>query len=744
MKTRPAFRRYALGSLPALLAFGFLSGEAFAQKITFGGGGGTPAPAPTTAPKPATTTTTTTDSTSTSAGPTTTPPDATPVQDEWKDRDHTIDEGSSLNGTVGLLHTDHAQVGNSGQFRLGFVTEFFSGGFLCTPEFPCPNPKGGAGVTADSLSHVGGTISLDVSILKWLEAYGTTGAYANSDDQNRPTLLQVLGDINLGMKAAAGINKWFFAGALAELHLVNGTGAVGLAGSSTGARFGGLATTDFRGLDHPIPLRISLNAAYTLDNSGYVVDDTEAKRGQPVTRIERFGLKINRVDHFDINLGAEAFIVDDRVRPFIEYRANIPVNRQGYLCREKNPSGDFCLAKDTVVPSTFTLGARFFPWKHGFNLIAALDVGVTGVANFIEEVAPVMPWTLYLGAGWAIDTWDRPPVEKIVTKETKVEVKATQRAHLKGLVHEKDKNDVAVPNAIIAWENHPELTSLYAGADGRFVTQELGEGNYTFTIKADGYKDGTCGATVPRTGNQDIPVDCALEALPRVGSIIGHVRDAETMAPVPNATVKLIDSAGKALSVTADTQGGFRFEGVAPGTANLSVDADEYLSFVQPTDVKVRQEISADAMIRHRPKQGLVAVGKTEITIKQQVQFALDQAVILPESIPLLTEIADVLIHNPRIKRVEIQGHTDNSGTPDHNQTLSEQRADAVRGWLTSHGVTPDRLVAKGYGQTKPLVPNVTTANKAKNRRVQFIIVEQDPATPAAPAKTGGAKIVPF
>ena len=87
-----------------------------------------------------------------------------------------------------------------------------------------------------------------------------------------------------------------------------------------------------------------------------------------------------------------------------------------------------------------------------------------------------------------------------------------------------------------------------------------------------------------------------------------------------------------------------------------------------------------------------------------------------------------MLIHNVRIKRIEIQGHTDNSGSADHNQTLSDQRADAVRAWLTSHGVTPDRLVAKGFGQSKPLVPNVTPAMKAKNRRVQFIILEQDAA----------------
>ena len=51
-----------------------------------------------------------------------------------------------------------------------------------------------------------------------------------------------------------------------------------------------------------------------------------------------------------------------------------------------------------------------------------------------------------------------------------------------------------------------------------------------------------------------------------------------------------------------------------------------------------------------------------------------------------------------------------------------------MRLWLSQHGVGGDRLVAKGYGQDKPLVPNVTGANRARNRRVQFIILDQDPA----------------
>jgi outer membrane protein OmpA-like peptidoglycan-associated protein len=127
------------------------------------------------------------------------------------------------------------------------------------------------------------------------------------------------------------------------------------------------------------------------------------------------------------------------------------------------------------------------------------------------------------------------------------------------------------------------------------------------------------------------------------------------------------------------------------------------------------------------------------------VQFALDSAQILPASTGLLVEIADVLLKNPRVKRVEVQGHTDTTGTPAHNMKLSEDRAASVVAWLTAHGIAADRLVAKGYGDTKPIVPNVTELNKQRNRRVQFIILDQDAAPPpspqlGAPALGSGAK----
>lgn len=730
-----------VAAVPLLLLIGALPASAVAQgRVTFGGGasGGTSAPPAT---KPA---------------PTTTPATSAPKEeakeekseetpkDDFAARDRSLGESSTLDGSSGLLHTVHLQSGSPGQFRLGFSTEFFSSGFLCTTTQPCVDPRSGMkipdanGMGGNSTDHIGGTITLGASIFKWLEAYAATGAYANSNDKNRPSLLQVLGDTTFGAKAmSADFLKVFHFGGWAEMRLVNGTGFVGLAGKGTSARFGVGGTFDLRELESRFPLRTSLNLSYFVDNSAAVVGDTETLRGTPITRIERYGLKLNRVDHFDIAIGVESFFVDDRIRPFLEYTVAAPVNRQGYACKPNNPSGDFCLANNQVPQHKLTLGGRFFPWKNGFSTMLAFDFGLPpSSTQFIEETAPTSPWMLTLGLGWAIDTWDRPPVEKIKTVQKTIEGKPPKRGHLTAFVHEKDKQD-PVAGAQVTFEGHPEWPTALSGPDGKVATWELPDGEYKLNVKADGYKDGACAGTLPK-GGTDATADCALEALPRVGTLVGHVKDAETFGTVANATVKLTDGKGKVLQVTSDPQGGFRFEGIDPGTATLNVDADGYLVQVEPAEIKVRQELTHDVNIRAKPKASLVQVTKTEITIKQQVQFALDQAIILPESTPLLTEIADTLIRAPRIKRVEVQGHTDNSGTPEHNQTLSEQRAESVRKWLTDHGVTPDRLVAKGYGQTKPLVPNVTAANKQKNRRVQFVILDQDPE-PTKPVTGAGA-----
>ncbi len=126
---------------------------------------------------------------------------------------------------------------------------------------------------------------------------------------------------------------------------------------------------------------------------------------------------------------------------------------------------------------------------------------------------------------------------------------------------------------------------------------------------------------------------------------------------------------------------------------------------------------------------GLVVVTAKEIRITQQIQFDFNKATIKAVSFPILDAVYDVLVANPKIT-VEVQGHTDNVGQAAYNQKLSQQRADSVKSYLVKRGIDPARLVAKGYGMSQPLLPNTSEANRALNRRVQFIRTEGAPGTP--------------
>lgn len=106
--------------------------------------------------------------------------------------------------------------------------------------------------------------------------------------------------------------------------------------------------------------------------------------------------------------------------------------------------------------------------------------------------------------------------------------------------------------------------------------------------------------------------------------------------------------------------------------------------------------------------------------VLEGVTFETDSAKLRPESREILDRVAESLRAWPEI-RVEVQGHTDATGSTAHNLALSQARADAVRIHLAGRGVDPSRLVAKGYGESKPLAPNTTREGKAKNRRVELV-----------------------
>jgi len=131
----------------------------------------------------------------------------------------------------------------------------------------------------------------------------------------------------------------------------------------------------------------------------------------------------------------------------------------------------------------------------------------------------------------------------------------------------------------------------------------------------------------------------------------------------------------------------------------------------------------------------VVQVTKGEIKINEKIQFDTGKATIKDASNPLLDEIAKVMKDHPEIKKIEVQGHTDDKGKKFFNKQLSQARAAAVMKALTERGVEAPRMTSKGFGQEQPIADNATEEGRAKNRRVQFKILEKDEsAAPPAPA----------
>jgi outer membrane protein OmpA-like peptidoglycan-associated protein len=121
----------------------------------------------------------------------------------------------------------------------------------------------------------------------------------------------------------------------------------------------------------------------------------------------------------------------------------------------------------------------------------------------------------------------------------------------------------------------------------------------------------------------------------------------------------------------------------------------------------------------------LVHVTETEVFILEQVEFDIDRATIKKVSDGLLDNVAAVLKEHVELTKIEVQGHTDNTGNRGHNKTLSGQRADAVLKALVKRGIAARRLTSQGYGQDKPIADNGTAEGRQKNRRVQFVILQQ-------------------
>ena len=125
----------------------------------------------------------------------------------------------------------------------------------------------------------------------------------------------------------------------------------------------------------------------------------------------------------------------------------------------------------------------------------------------------------------------------------------------------------------------------------------------------------------------------------------------------------------------------------------------------------MKQDIAVNELRERLDKDGFISL---------YINFETGSATIQADSLSQLAEVAQMLKADAALK-LEVGGHTDNVGTPESNQKLSDARAKSVAAELVKQGIAAERLTAKGYGQTTPIADNRTEDGRAKNRRVEFV-----------------------
>lgn len=635
-------------------------------------------------------------------------------------------------GPVGGINVVEAGSGAPRSFRLSLYTDFFF--------------KDDYLYDGDENRYVGGSLSLSITPIEHLElSAAVTGRNVRTRDRPPGTAgsetYNSIGDPYLDIKTYGEVAKGITLGGDLLLNFLSAPADDGLdyAGTSFGLR--GNLSFDLRRMPVHLPLELRLNAGYYFDQSRKVVEDKEdaalAALGPSADdpddevrhlspRNERLAYGVNRVDHFGLAIGLEAPLALSKnvaLHPILEWEMWMPINRQGYDCPlSRFPGDDSCLDAEgaSAWPQRLTAGARLFPALSTFSLLAGIEIGLGGTKDFVRELAPTPPYRVFLSAAYTVDL--APKKAEQVEKRVEVPV-ATTQGRITGQVLEQGAN-TPIPSAQVVVQGQ-QLSPLVTGPDGKFVGYQLPPGDVTLSIAAEGYEPGTCLTNIPLAG--DGVATCTLVALPRRGSVAGSVLGRDN-APVGGAPIQLTGPETRA--VTSAPDGTFRADDLPPGTYQAHVDYEGYFLSNTPVTIEPRKETHAQIALTPKPKKPLVVVQKTRLVLRGTVLFNTGTAELDTRSTPLMTEIADVLLRMPEITKIEVQGHTDNVGAADFNQTLSQQRAEAVRDWLVRAGVAPDRLDAKGYGHKKPIAPNVTPAGKAKNRRVAFIITERATTLP--------------
>ncbi|MPM25221.1 Protein TolB [bioreactor metagenome] len=199
----------------------------------------------------------------------------------------------------------------------------------------------------------------------------------------------------------------------------------------------------------------------------------------------------------------------------------------------------------------------------------------------------------------------------------------------------------------------------------------------------------------------------------------GIVTDISTGLPL-QASFELTDLSSEKViaSSSSDEDGSFLLCIPTGRDYMLNVSADKYLFYSDNFNLTGVQT-KTDPYIKNIQMQPATS---NAVVVLKNIFFDTDKFDLKPESYAELEKVRLMLVSNPKM-RIEIGGHTDNTGSIEHNKTLSENRAKAVVNYLVSKGISASRMTYKGYGDTVPISTNDTPEGRALNRRTEFKVI---------------------
>ncbi|HEY3449412.1 MAG TPA: OmpA family protein [Myxococcales bacterium] len=602
---------------------------------------------------------------------------------------------SGVTGGTGLLRLGSADLGPAGLLRISITGEFFQ-----QDDFP---------VLKASNTRSAGTLALDWTIIKYVAAYVSYGASANTNSKASPPLMQAQGDLRLGLKASLQAVKGFHIGADLMFIAFPGIGGQDLRKYAVGFAPRLLLTFDAQKYSPKAPIRLHVNFGGLLDSTGTLLDATTHK----ATPAEEFALSLNQYNRLSFGVGIEAPL--PWVTPFVEYGLAYPLGTPmgtNFVGPDLKP-----VAVTDAMPQQLAIGLKVTAVKD-LTITLAGEIGLTRYVALGIPATP--PYNLYLGLSYAFDPMAKGQgklVEKTLTYEKKVEVAVAPPVYtgkVAGQVIDADtKQAIAGVVVVAAGSGLPPVATDVEG--GKFQTFDLQAGKVSLTFARDGYKPAVMEAAVEATKTTPLQVALVREVKPSPVKVL-------LVSGRQKAGGKIQFSGTKTAEMTVAAAGGV-IE-LPAGHYTATVDADGFLSKVQEFDVAEGTKLDLAIELALKPKQGLVVIKDDRIQIKQQVHFATAKADILSDSFQLLDQVVDAAVR-ANVKKIRIDGHTDNQGGKEKNLLLSQARAKAVMDYLVKKGISASRISSEGYGDTRPIAPNLTARGRELNRRVEFVIVER-------------------